>query len=364
MKSKEQQKAALDKLRADGLRKFGHKSVALGSDRDEIEVVPTPSLMLDYKTGRGGFPFGLGVEVFGDNTLGKTSAIAYAVAANVQRMGRLCAYIAAEPLFDEGWAAQHGVDPEMLLIKRPQHAEEAWEMMHDLVYSDLVDYIIFDSVGALGTESETEKGTKKAYGASGVITSGLNSIMPRCYRNNTGVLLLNQQRVNTGGKANVITYESPGGEGLKHHMVMRIQLKPGKGYYTVKRDGEDVLVGRELLCTFLKNKMAYNMKGARFDFYYQATPEYGPVGVDKAEDVINTGKVSGVLNPSGAWLEHPSFGKVHGKPALRKKIEEDPGIIDAIRVDILAKMREEQARLKDEDERQKLRLVDGQAGNE
>lgn len=363
MKTNEQRKAALDKLRADGLRKFGHKSVALGSDKDDLGVIPTPSLMLDFKTGIGGFPRGLAVEVFGDNTLGKSSAIAYGVVANAQKMGLLVAYIAAEPLFDEGWAAQHGVVPEELLIKRPQHAEEAWEMVHDLVYSDLVDYIVFDSVGALGTESETEKGTKKAYGASGVITAGLNAVMPRCYRNNTGILLLNQQRVNTAGRANVITYESPGGEGLKHHMVMRIQLKPGKGYYTVKRDGEDVLVGRELLCTFLKNKMAYNMKGARFDFYYQATPEYGPVGVDKAEDVIRTGKVTGVIQGS-SWLEHSSFGKVHGKVALRKKIEDDPSIIDAIRLDVLAKMAEEQARLKQVDEAQKLRLVDGQAGDE
>lgn len=358
MKTKEQQKAALDKLRADGLKKFGHKSASLGSDKAEIEVVPTPSLMLDYKTGRGGFPYGLAVECFGDNTLGKTSAVAYGVAANVQKMGRLCAYIAAEPLFDESWATQFGVDPEMLLIKRPQHAEEAWEMMHDLVYSDLVDYIIFDSVGALGTESETEKGTKKAYGASGVITSGLNAIMPRCYRNNTGVLLLNQQRVNTAGGGSRITYESPGGEGLKHHAVIRLQLKPGKGYYTVKRDGEDVLVGRTLICTFLKNKLAYNMKGANFDFFYQATPEYGPVGVDLAEDVINTGKVTGVLKASGSWLEHPSFGKVQGKPALKKKIEDDPSIVDAVRKDVIVKMQEKQEKLAEENEKAKLRLVD------
>ena len=359
MKTKEQQKATLDKLRADGLRKFGHKSVSLGSDRTDIEVVPTPSLMLDFKTGRGGFPYGLAVEVFGDNSLGKTSAIGYGVISNVQKMGRLCALIAAEPFFDESWAAQCGVDPEMLLIKRPQHAEEAWEMMHELVFSDLVDYIVFDSVGALGTQSEVEKGNKKSYGASGVITSGLSAILPRCYRNGTGLLLLNQQRVDTSGKNNFITYESPGGEGLKHHAIVRIQLKPGKGRYTVKRDGEEVLVGRELVCTFLKNKLAYNMKGARFDFYYQSTPEYGPMGVDKAEDVINTGRVTGAIEVKGAWYHHPSFGKANGKVALQKKIADDPSIIESIRKDVLMKMYAEQARLRNENEEAKLRLIAG-----
>jgi recombination protein RecA len=347
LKSRAATVKALEASRDKKRSKWGDKAISLGNQRYVQNVVPSPSLMLDYKMGIGGLPYGYAVEVFGANSLGKTSAIAYPTIANVQKQGKLPALIAAEPAFDLDWATKLGVDPELLMIYRPDNADEAFEMLHDAVYEGLVDYIVFDSIGALAAASEAqEDGKKKAFGISGIVTSGLNAIMPRLWKNNQGLLLLNQQRQDTKSKSTpgMMNYESPGGEALHHNCAIRIQLKPGKVRYTATIEGEEVLCGRELVCQFKKNKLASNSRAGRFDFYYVSDEKFdGKLGVDRIEDVGRTGKVTGVIEGS-AWLTHRTFpdGKLHGKPALAKFLHEHPEAYDAIREDIIKKMQTEQ----------------------
>lgn len=333
--------------------KWGEHAVSLGSQRYTTNTVPSCSWMLDLKMGTEGMPYGHAVEVFGANGLGKSSVLGYTTLANVQKQGKLPAIIAAEPAFDIDWASRF-LDPELLLIQRPDNAEQAFEMLHELVYENLVDYILFDSLGALATKSEEEGGGKKAFGISGVVTSGLNSVMPRMWKNNIGLMILNQQRQDTKGRSQpgMMNYDSPGGEALHHNCVVRIQLKPGRNRYTVPmgsgKDREaEVLVGRELVCSFKKNKLAINTKNARFDFMHIPTEKYG-FGVDKWEDIRRTCLVAGVVGVSGSWLEHEAFpkGKVNGKTGLAKALRENPEIEARLREDVMAKLRAEQMELR------------------
>src|ERR1700691_1177449 len=225
--NKQAKQKKLERIRNDTIATFGDKSSIIGSEHYELNVVPSPSLMLDYKLGKGGMPYGAMVEVFGGNGLGKTSALGYGTLANVQRQDKLPALIAMEPNFDEEWAQKlHGLDPDLLLVQRPDNAQEAFDMLRDLVFNTDIDYILIDSVGAMGNQSSQKEGGKpKAFGVSGEVTSGLNDIMPRLCKSNKGLMIINQQRQGAGGTQT--WYESPGGEALKHHALIRIQLKPG-----------------------------------------------------------------------------------------------------------------------------------------
>lgn len=357
MNAEKQKAAQLRKLEAavaSKRQKWGENSVSLGSQRYASNTVPSCSWMLDLKMGTEGFPYGHAVEVFGANGLGKSTVLGYTTLGNVQRQGKLPAIIAAEPAFDVDWASRF-LDPEMLLIQRPDNAEQAFEMLHEMVYDDLVDYILLDSLGALAARSEEEGGGKKAFGISGVVTSGLNSVMPRLWKNNIGLMILNQQRQDTKSRSQPgmgMNYDSPGGEALHHNCVVRIQLKPGRNRYTSPmgsgKDREaEVLVGRELVCTFKKNKLAINTKSARFDFMHIPTPKYG-FGVDRWEDIQRTLKVANVVTVSGSWLEHEAFpkGKVNGKSGLAKALIDDPGIEARLREEVMSVMRAEQIELR------------------
>lgn len=351
-------------------KKFGAQAAALGSEHHKIKTVPSGILAFDYKSGIGGLPYQHMVEVFGANMLGKSTAFAYSVMAQVQKENKLPALIGTEPTFDKDWAhLLHGLDPDLLLINRPDNAEEAFAMLRELVYDNLVDYIVIDSIGALAAQSEAEDADakKKAFGISGVVTSGLNAIMPRLYKNHQGLLILNQQRQDTKARsANMTLYESPGGEALKHHASMRIQLKPGKERFMAKIDGEDVMVGRELVLSFKKNKLAQAAsKSARFNFFNIDTDEYG-VGIDHVSDILNTAKMAGVIESAGAWLRHPAFpkGQLQGRKALAEFIEKKPEVIEVLRKDVMEKMKQNEAEAKKKNEALVAEDVQTKTGDE
>ncbi len=347
--SKQHQQKQLEAIRNKTLSSYGHRSSSLGSEGYHLNVVPSPSLMLDYKLGRGGFPYGAMVEVFGGNGLGKTTCIGYGTLANVQREGKLPALIAMEPHFDEGWAYKlHGLDPDLILVQYPDNVQEAFDMLHDLVYNTDIDYIMVDSIGAMSHEFDAKEGSKKkAYGVSSEVTDGLNKIMPRLYKNNKGLMIINQQRQGQGGTQT--WYESPGGEGLKHHALVRIQLKPSKKF-KAKIDGEDVIVGRELTCAFKKNKMAQAAdKSAQFIFYNIAHEDFDyQLGIDKVSDVVNTAAIAGVIRkPNNVTLEHDIFpkGRLAGIPKARAFFRDNPEAYDVIRTQVLEVMVDEQTQV-------------------
>lgn len=341
--SKQAQRKKLDAMKSSAIRAYGPRSAAMGSEHYVFNAVSTGSLMLDYKLGTGGFIYGGLVEVFGANGLGKSSALLYGTLANVQKEEKLAALIATEPIFDKKWAAKLGLDPDFLLILRPENAQEAFDMMRDLVFNTDIDFIGMDSLGAMGNESSQKEGGKpKAFGISGEVTSGLNDIMPRVYKANKGILVINQQRQSGTFKGTTL-YESPGGEALKHHAWVRIQVKPGGKKHSVKIDSEDVLAGRELKCTFKKpSKVSHLLgKSAEFDFYTIEHPDFeNLIGIDRVGDYVKAAKVTGVFKVQGTWLEHSVFpkGKVQGVPKARKFFVKDPEAMEVVRSDVMAVM--------------------------
>lgn len=344
--------------------KYGKLYVNMGPEFYRLETVPTPSMMLNFKSGIGGFPYGHGVEIYGANRIGKSSAIGYGTLANVIKMGRIPLLIATEPRLvtpeDREWALQLGLDPDMMATWYPDNAQEAFDMLRTAVFGkDRPDYIMVDSIGGLGNQSSAqEKGKPKAYGIAGEVTAGLNDIMPRLYKNNQGLLLVNQQRQapSPAGKPNLRIFESPGGEALKHHMRMRIHVKPGGERFLATVDGDNVVVGQELTCVFRKNNMSQAQeKTAKFNFFHIETEQYG-FGVDRVQDMVNVGKLTGVLK-GGTWLEHPLFPatkkgehKLNGKVAVAEFLAENPEAYDLIQEEVFQVMKDKEKAAKQANE--------------
>jgi RecA/RadA recombinase len=343
----------LAKIREQGAKRLTDKQVYNGDRLITQGVYPTGSLMLDYKTGIGGFPDNHAVEVFGANKLGKSSAVLYPLLGNVQKQGKVPALIMSEPrmsnLRDREWARKLGFEPDDAYIVYPKHADEAFNELRALIFGGLVDYVAIDSLGAIGTATGAkEDGKVKAYGISGAVTSALNDVMQTAFLSDIGLCIVNQQR-QSGSYNGTILYDSPGGEGLHHHMRMRIQVKPSERY-TAKVDGETVTVGRELTCKFVKNSLSEgDERSASFKFY-NISSSLGPIGIDKGNDIINVGKLTGVIQGSG-WYEHPSFPankkgerKLQGAQGVAKYLAENPEAMEHVRSDVMTVM-EEQERL-------------------
>src|ERR1044071_6071085 len=110
----------------------------------DIEVVSTGSLGLDLALGVGGLPRGRVVEVYGPESLGKTT-LTLQVIAEVQRGGGTAAFVDAEHALDPTYAEKLGVNINDLLVSQPDTGEQALEITDMLVRSGAVDVVVVAS---------------------------------------------------------------------------------------------------------------------------------------------------------------------------------------------------------------------------
>src|ERR671912_2970117 len=116
---------AKEKLKAlqltiDKLEKtYGKGTVMKLSDEKVIDIpaISTGSLGLDLALGVGGIPRGRITEIYGPESSGKTTLTLH-LAANVQKMGGVAAYVDAEHALDIEYAKKLGVDIENLLVSQ------------------------------------------------------------------------------------------------------------------------------------------------------------------------------------------------------------------------------------------------------
>ena len=91
----------------------------MGADhpREKLQIIPTGAINLDAAIGIGGIPRGRITEIYGPESSGKTTLTLH-LAANVQKMGGVAAYVDAEHALDIDYAKKLGVDVENLQIGR------------------------------------------------------------------------------------------------------------------------------------------------------------------------------------------------------------------------------------------------------
>ncbi len=72
-------------------------------------------------------------------------------------MDLLCGIVALEPNIDSDWLVKHGVNPDLVVVGRPDNGEDAFEMAYDWVTSGAIDFVLFDSIGAVLSKTEADE---------------------------------------------------------------------------------------------------------------------------------------------------------------------------------------------------------------
>lgn len=141
---------------ADYQAKLGDSIGSKGGKLILAERVPTGLFPLDLAIG-GGFPRGQCSIVYGPEDSAKTSVVLSAI-ANHQRMWPelKCVYVAIEP-YNRDWAKKLGVDVDNLYVLNPLFAEEAADMVGDMLEAEDVGMVALDSIAAMITTQEAAK---------------------------------------------------------------------------------------------------------------------------------------------------------------------------------------------------------------
>ena len=317
--------AAMEKIEKD----FGKGSIMkLGEDRiDNIEVIPSGSIALDYALGVGGYPKGRIVEIYGPESSGKTTLAIHAI-AEAQKQGGIAAFIDAEHAFDRFYAANLGVNVDELLISQPDNGEQALDIADQLIRSAAVDIIVIDSVAALTPKAELEgdMGDNKVGLQARLMSQALRKLTATINKTKTTCIFINQLREKIG-----VMFGNPetttGGNALKFYASVRLDIRRSQSI----KDG-DTIIGNEVKVKVVKNKVAPPFRKAEFDIMYGE-------GISRIGEVVDLGVNFGILEKNGSWYSYNGSKLGQGKEATKTILRDNPELCDEITARIYEAMK-------------------------
>jgi recombination protein RecA len=298
-------------------KQFGKGAVMrLGSrPRLAVDVIPTGSLALDLALGAGGVPRGRIIEIYGQESSGKTT-LAYHIMAEAQRQGGTAAFIDAEHAVDPLYARNLGVDIDNLLVAQPDTGEEALEIMDALIRSGAIDVIVLDSVAALVPKSEIEGDMGDAHVGlqARLMSQALRKLGATVSKTNTIAVFINQIREKIGVMfGNPET--TPGGRALKFWSSVRLEVRR---IDTVKQ-GTDA-VGNRVRVKVVKNKVAPPFKQAEFDIMFGK-------GISKSGSILDLAVDGGLVTKTGTWFTYGDTRIGQGRENAKGYLEEHPEVM-------------------------------------
>ncbi len=311
-------------------KSYGRGAVMkLGDDVvDDVDVISTGSIGLNFALGVGGFPRGRIIEIFGPESSGKTTLAIHAI-AEAQKAGGIAAIIDAEHAFDRFYAEKLGVDVNNLLISQPDNGEQALEIAEQLIRSSAIDIIVIDSVAALTPKSEIEgdMGDRNMGLQARLMSQAMRKLTGTISRTNTTCIFINQLREKIGsmfGPSETTT----GGNALKFYASVRIEIRPS----TQIKNGEDVL-GRLVKVKVVKNKVAPPFRRAEFDIMFGE-------GISKSGEIIDLGVEYDIISKSGSWFSYNGTKLAQGRDAAKQVIADNPELADELEELIMNAMKD------------------------
>ena len=320
--------AALDKIE----KNYGRGAVMkLGDDVvEDVEVIPTGSIGLNYALGVGGYPRGRIIEIFGPESSGKTTLAIHAI-AQAQKAGGVAAIIDAEHAFDRFYAEGLGVDVNNLLIAQPDTGEQALEIAEQLIRSSAIDILVVDSVAALTPKSEIEgeMGDRNVGLQARLMSQAMRKLTGAISRTNTCCIFINQLRDKIGATMFGPAETTTGGNALKFYSSVRIDIRGGSKL----KDSKENVIGRVTRVKVVKNKVGLLPSRAQHSISCSAR-EFLHTG-----EIIDLGVEYGIVKKSGSWFSYNGTKIAQGRDAARQVIADNPELADELEALIMEALR-------------------------
>jgi recombination protein RecA len=302
-------------------KQFGKGAIMqLGRDGEvaPVAVVPSGSVGLDRALGVGGYPRGRVVEVFGNESSGKTTLALHAI-AQVQAQGGVAAFVDAEHALDVTYARKLGVRVEDLLVSQPDTGEQALEITEQLVRSGAVDLVVVDSVAALvpRAEIEGEMGDAHMGVQARLMSQALRKLTGAVSKSGTVIFFINQIRMKIG-----VVFGNPetttGGNALKFYASVRLEIRRLGNL----KDG-DTVIGTRTRVKVVKNKVAPPFQDTEFDVLYGQ-------GISRAGEALDLAVTLGLAEKSGSHflLDGERIGQ--GRERAVEWLRERPEALEAL----------------------------------
>jgi recombination protein RecA len=300
----------------------------MDSNRVEFPHISTDILSFDIASGIEGVPKGRIIEIYGNESSGKTSLV-LDIIAQAQKNDGICAFVDAEHALDPVWARKLGVNVDELLVSQPDGAEQALEIVDAFVKSGGLDVVVLDSVAALVPRAEAEGDMGDAHMAilARLMGQAMRKLTASVQKSNTVLILINQTRSNIGGYGSPVT--TSGGKAIKFFASQRIEVAKIE---TLKKGDESI--GNRIRAKFVKNKVSPPFKVAEFDLMFDGY-------FNKEGSIIEEAEKIKIVKKSGSWY---SYGETRLGQGLDKSCQllmQTPSIAEELKSKVLEHYRQE-----------------------
>lgn len=321
--------------------------------------IPSGSVIVDYTIGGipnehgvppcPGLPRGRLVNLYGQESAGKTTMMLMAAAKIIESGGTVC-YVDWEHSIDLAYSAKLGVDvqdDDHFLLVQPRSLERGLSYIMTMARSG-VDLVVIDSVGAAVPQSvldqkADEEGKMGRIGlAAAIWSTSLAKLKGIIARTGSCVVGISQMRknINTSGYGGE-TDLPMGGEAWKFYSELRMRLKrvgteTGMRYSALLHKKDKAAIGMKVLLKIDKSKVSAS-QGQKSIFYVT----FGE-GIDDHRGVMEIGLSHRIVKRAGAsyTFEMPDGEviKATGKDAFLAQLKTDEGIWTALYKSVIAKL--------------------------
>lgn len=323
----------------------------------QIDVIPSPSAIINAVTGIGGFPRGRVTEIHGPYSSGKTT-LATEICVAAQRVpGAVVMFVDYEHAFDPSYAHTLGLDlsPERFVFSQPEYFEQGDAIIDEFLNEGLVDIIVIDSAAAMTPKAELEAepdvdgGTQKGLQAA-LMSRFLARVTKKLSKGRRpALILLNQMRANIqiGGRPqkNAPKEQPAGGAALKFYTSIRLELEIVRNEGEEGRDtkGTDqVYQQSRIRVTAVKNKLAPPFVRGQFVI------KYGK-GIDNVTSIAELAEAKlGIMSGAGFFSYEGSRPETsfscRGREAFQELLNKNPDIRKEIEEKVLSAIKQDHAK--------------------
>lgn len=268
-------------------------------------TISSGSILLDQIIGIGGYPKGRIIEIYGNESSGKTTLALHAI-KSVQDNNGLAAFIDVEHALDANYIEKIGINLQQLIVSQPDSAEHALGILEILVRSKLFSLIVIDSVAALTPQIELDgEMSSQTIGVQArLMSKALRKINTYISQSNCLVIFINQIREKVGiifGNPEI----TPGGRALRFYASLRLELKRSEQIIN-----NNQLIGYKLKIKIVKNKVAVPFKTTILDIYFDK-------GICLMEEIITLAIQNNLLQKNGTWYNYGDEKIGQGREKVR-----------------------------------------------
>lgn len=335
--------AAIAKLAKAQSSQYGMFVGAVSSE-DKIIQVPTRTTGipdLDLALGGGGIPMGGIVEIYGEESSGKTTIALSAISAmHEEDPEALAVFVDVEHALNIDLVRAMNVDEDRLIIAQPESAPVALQIAREWINSGLAGIVVLDSTAALVLEGDLQKDSgenDKVAGRASLMSSELPKWLHGMKDSATSVILLSQMRTMfyAHGAAGL---QSTGGKSTKFYAMQRIKIRAPKG--DLIKSGKTV-IGSKVTGLVEKNKLGAPYREATWNILYGK-------GIDEIDGCFTLARHFGIIGKEkdtatkfflyyeGSDLKLNKTELAVGLQKAREALQSDPKLLESVKASIKA----------------------------